>query len=87
MRGKRHQEVFTCIPLAACVWLAGNHSLSHKLRAVFGDTHLVRFTERESWNQENQQCSVMKLAMRFPEVKSLEQLEVARFICEKVNNF
>ena len=83
MRGKRHQEIFTSIPLAACVWLAVNHSLSHKLRAVLGDTNLVRYTERESWNQENQQCSVMELTMRLPEVKALEQLEAARFIVRK----
>ena len=42
MQGKRHWGIITRIPLAACVWLAVNHSLSHKLRAVFGDTYLVR---------------------------------------------
>jgi len=83
MRGKRHQDIFTSIPLAACVWLAVNHSLSHKLRAVLGDTNLVRYTERESGHQENQQCSVMKLTMRLPEVKALEQLEAARCIVRR----
>ena len=83
MRGKNNHQVVNRIPFAACVWLAVNHGLSHKLQAVFGDKYFSYSGWRKRLKQENPDISIAELDDRIAEVKALEQLEGARFIVRR----